>query len=454
MYDSSGKHLIGTNQWSFLNGQSLISTPSVRVSLAAEVANTSAEILGVPRRLLPYYAAFLFDSMAVGLVLPLLPFYIMELGASALQLSLVVSANYLAQMVGCIVMGKVSDAYGRRPALLACLLASALSYYSVSHAHTVTLVAAARAISGALGGLVPVLQSAVADASTSKERPKYLGRVMATFGLGFVLGPAISTVLPESMSTAQKIRLGACLPLIGLVIAVLFAQETRPSTSPTVSATTVLGATSSNAAGKGHANTAPLTRETGLLILCGFLNMFAFGTETIYAVFLKDTFGFGESTMSGLFAVNGLITGVFQVFLIKPLIAAIGMPSTLVLGNLLLGLGMLGLALVRAPAPHFVLFGCHILGYAIADTALVSLISRSSAPRSQGRDLSLNQAAQSCARIASPLLAGMLYEYSRQLPTSGPLTVLPTGALPFLVGSLCPLLGAGVSLLLNSHQHI
>eukprot|EP01032_Pedospumella_encystans_P026045 gene26045-29419_t len=149
------------------------------------------ELLGVPTTMLPYYVAFMDDSVAVGLVMPLLPFYLMELGASALQLSLVVSANYVAQMAGVLVMGKVSDQYGRRFVMLACLAASSLSYFCVSCAESLPAVALARVISGALGGLMPVVQSAVADATALSERPKFLGRISATFGLGFALGPAL-----------------------------------------------------------------------------------------------------------------------------------------------------------------------------------------------------------------------------------------------------------------------
>jgi hypothetical protein len=53
----------------------------------------------------------------------------------------------------------------------------------------------------------------------------------------------------------------------------------------------------------------------------------------------------------------------------------------------------------------------------------------------QGKNLGFNHAAQSCARIVSPLLAGILYERSKKMGT------LPPGALPYIAGALFPLLG-------------
>jgi DHA1 family quinolone resistance protein-like MFS transporter len=170
----------------------------------------SEELMGVPRQLFPLYFAFLLDAVAVGLAMPLLPFYVMELGANALQLSMVVSSNYVAQMVGCLVMGQISDKYGRRVVLFMCLIASSVSYFCVSKARTLTGVALARIIAGSCGGLVPIMQSCVADVSSQKERPKYLGRIMATFGMGFVLGPALSALMP-GFSTRQKVRMAGCL---------------------------------------------------------------------------------------------------------------------------------------------------------------------------------------------------------------------------------------------------
>lgn len=425
--------------------------PELTITAVAE-ERAVREVLGVPSKLLPYYLAFMLDAIAVGLVLPLLPYYAIELGADALQLSFVISANFLAQMGGCLLMGKFSDKFGRRLAMLTCLGASTTSFFCISHAKTLVFLALARVISGSFGGLVPIMQSAVSDATSPSDRPKYLGRVMATFGVGFVLGPALSALLPATFTAAHKFRLAACFPLLGLLVAALFAKETKTEVKPLLGRKEpVSGATKRTPFRKpmvGDEVKSPAGNTVvSLLVLNGFLNMFAFATESIYAVFLKDTFGYGESVLSGLFAVNGLITGLFQVFFIKPLIEAIGMPFTLLLGNVLLAVGMLGLGLVRHEKLHFVMFACHILGFSIADTALVSLISRFSPRGAQGRDLSLNQAAQSLARIVSPLLAGWLYERSKR--RLGLLGAVPVGALPFLVGGVCPLLAAVVPTVLS-----
>ena len=154
----------------------------------------------------------------------------------------------------------------------------------------------------------------------------------------------------------------------------------------------------------------PIDSSVMLLVLNGFLCMYAFSTESIYAIFLKDSYDYGESVLSALLACTGGIIGFIQIFCIRSLVDAIGKHATLGFGNTLLALGMLGVAFVRQQHLHFILFAIHIIGFSLADTALACLISRYSSPSSQGRDLAFNQAAQSCAKVLSPLVAGFLYE--------------------------------------------
>jgi hypothetical protein len=64
----------------------------------------------------------------------------------------------------------------------------------------------------------------------------------------------------------------------------------------------------------------------------------------------------------------------------------------------------------------------------------------------QGRNLAANQAAQSCARVLSPLCAGFLYELSvSKIGFGNGLSLtLPKGSIPFLVGAILPMLGSVV----------
>lgn len=272
------------------------------------------------------------------------------------------------------------------------------------------------------------------------------------------MGPLLSAALPR-LATRRKILLAASLPLLGFAMAAVFSRETKRDVAspwgankkkiyqqsidgqPKRDSESSLTAPST----ASSASAATVCKEVKLLVLSGFLAMFSFSTESIYAVFAKESFDFGERALSLLLAGTGLFVGCFQVSFIRPLIALLGKHATLTFGNLILTIGMLGIGIVRKPlAVHVVMFVAHILGFAIADTALASLIIRYSDPRTQGRDLALNQAAQACARILSPLAAGYLYGRSKE-----GVGLFPSGSLPFLVGAISSSLASTIPLLLN-----
>ena len=73
-------------------------------------------------RLLVLFVTAFVDMVGLTMIIPLLPFYATELGASATVVGLLVSAFAVAQLAVAPVWGRFSDRYGRRPAILAGLL--------------------------------------------------------------------------------------------------------------------------------------------------------------------------------------------------------------------------------------------------------------------------------------------------------------------------------------------
>lgn len=62
--------------------------------------------------------------------------------------------------------------------------------------------------------------------------------------------------------------------------------------------------------------------------------------------------------LSLVFALNGLAVGVLQLFGMRHLVRVLGKHVVLILGNLLLALGMVGMAFSRQPVVHFSVSGC------------------------------------------------------------------------------------------------
>ena len=82
------------------------------------------------KRLFNIFVIVFIDLLGFGLILPLLPFYADEFGATPFLVGLLTAIYAAAQLIGAPLLGRLSDRFGRRPILLSASLAhSSVSYY-------------------------------------------------------------------------------------------------------------------------------------------------------------------------------------------------------------------------------------------------------------------------------------------------------------------------------------
>src|SRR5512145_2539037 len=146
------------------------------------------------------------------MVLPLLPFYALKLDASPEIIGAIIASFSVAQLLSAPLWGRVSDHYGRRPALLAGLLASAAAYAVFGFADAVWMLFASRLVQGAGGGTTGVAQAYVADTVAPKDRARALGWLSSGTAVGFMLGPVVGSAAAHWGQAAPGIvAAGLCL---------------------------------------------------------------------------------------------------------------------------------------------------------------------------------------------------------------------------------------------------
>src|SRR5438045_9445626 len=115
------------------------------------------------RRMAVLMAVAFVDMIGLMLVLPLLPLYALHLHASATTIGFLTASFPVAQLIASPVWGRVSDRYGRRPALLVGLAASALEYVIFGLAGSLWLRFVSRFVQGMGGGTEGVGQACGAE---------------------------------------------------------------------------------------------------------------------------------------------------------------------------------------------------------------------------------------------------------------------------------------------------
>ena len=82
------------------------------------------------KRALPILFAVMFLVMVgFGIIIPVLPFYAENIGASPTQLGLLMAVYSLTQLLFAPIWGRISDRIGRKPVIMIGILGLSLSFY-------------------------------------------------------------------------------------------------------------------------------------------------------------------------------------------------------------------------------------------------------------------------------------------------------------------------------------
>jgi DHA1 family tetracycline resistance protein-like MFS transporter len=141
------------------------------------------------------FSVIIIDLIGFGIVLPILPFYATEYGASPPMLGLILTSYAAAQFICAPLWGRLSDRIGRRPVMLMTIAGTSASLFALASADSIAWLLLARLLAGGFGANITVATAYLTDITEEHERTRWMGMVGASFGIGFVLGPAVGGLL-------------------------------------------------------------------------------------------------------------------------------------------------------------------------------------------------------------------------------------------------------------------
>jgi len=362
------------------------------------------------RPLLIIFLTIFVNLIGFGIIVPLLPFYAETFGASPVVIGLLFAVYSLCQLIASPLLGDLSDRHGRRPVLVFSLAGTVVSFVMLALAHSVTMLFLARIVDGLSGGNISTARAYVADITEPKDRARAYGLIGAAFGMGFIMGPALSGVLARVSYTAP-IWAAAALTLVATAMAWLWLPETVHRAR----------------AGTGN----PLAYLPELLLrpamrrvlTIDFIYWFSFAIfQTTFALFAARRIGFDASHTGYLFAGFGVLGAVIQGGFIRPIVRRAGDKATFVAGIIFSIAGLTAAAFAHSIFLFVLALVPLAIGMGFGHPTVSSLISRAGRGDEQGRVQGAAGAVESLGRTLGPVWG------SASLQRFGEATPFLTGA--------------------------
>ncbi|HEX4681338.1 MAG TPA: MFS transporter [Gemmatimonadaceae bacterium] len=376
------------------------------------------------------------DMVGVLMIIPLMPFYAKAFGANGFVVGLLVSSFSVAQLLSAPIWGRFSDRYGRRPALIVGMTASAIAYVVFAYSNSLWLLFLSRLIQGSGGGTVSVIQAYVADAVEPEHRAKGLGWLSAATNAGVALGPVVGGQALHFWGAHGPGLAAATLCVINIVFAFRFLAESRDMVEAK-SSVHVPGRSAKALLRVVTHSSEPAPR----LIWIYAIGIGAFqGLNAILALFLAARFGVTTNTIQYFYFYIGTISMLTRALLLGRAVDHFGEARLSRLGQALLALGLATLPFIHllsdpaAVAAHlggvlpvsavavlpFVPLALAVallpLGTAFTFPCVTALLSRVIPSSERGLYMGVQQTFGGISRVLFPPLLGWLFDRYTDLP--------------------------------------
>lgn len=348
------------------------------------------------------------DVIGMGIIIPVLPVYVESFGLSAFAVSLLFSVYSLFSFLSAPFLGAMSDKIGRRPILLISIASTSLGWIIFALAHSLPLLIIGRTIDGLAAGNISTAQSAISDLSKdAKERAGNLGIIGMIFGLGFIVGPFIGAILSRISHSAPFWFVGI-MSMINVTLAYFFLPESNTHKDPDkkIEWNPV----------KPLIEAVKNVELRTLYIVWFMFNSIAVGSNTVFALYLGQVYGFSSFTTGLFFTGIGIVLALNQGFLLKKFWLNKFKEKQLILMMLAFFATGFGLMTIRSMAAFIVGIILTTFGQSTLGVTMTSEIVGEADIKERGEAVGVLSAIASAATVLAPLGAGAAFQKLTILP--------------------------------------
>ncbi|RIX52170.1 MFS transporter [Paenibacillus nanensis] len=346
----------------------------------------------------------------IGLVIPIMPQYMEELGISGGTVGLLVAAFSLTQFLFSPLAGRMADSFGRKRMIVIGMVIFSLSEGLFGIANSSLLLFVSRMLGGISAALImPAVMAYAADVTTTEERAAGMGYINASITTGFIIGPGIGGYLAE-FGIRVPFYTAAAAGLVAACMTLFLLKESRASRKEESDAPALQG--SSLATQLMNAYREPYFLSLILVFVASFgLANF----ETVFGLFVDHKFGFDPKDIAFIITFGSIAGAVVQLTVFSWILNRFGEKRVITICLFFAGAFILATLFVHT---FWLIFAVTFIIFLAIDILRPAISTQMSmlAKDQQGYVAGLNSAFTSLGNIAGPIAAGFLFDLDINYP--------------------------------------
>jgi len=359
------------------------------------------------KNLLILSACLVVVMLGYGMVIPILPFYVEQMGAGGTELGLLVASYAIMRIICGPLWGSLSDRIGRKPILMVGIFGYGVTMVLFGLATKLWMLFLFRILAGILSSATsPTTMAYIGDSTPAAERSKGMGTLGAAVGAGTILGPGLGGLL-ASDNLAIPFFIAGGFSFLSLVLIAFLLPESLTKSERIA-----------NSKNNKFTIRDIWKSASSIGILLGMTFLAAFGVTIFFGIFglyASQKFNAGPDAVGMIMVVFGIVTALAQGVLTGPLTQKWG-ERMVICGSLLLTAISFVLISISNSFPLFLAaIAFFTLSVSILTPAVSALTSRVTTLE-QGITMGLSNASQSLGRIVGPMLGGFSYDINLEYP--------------------------------------